>query len=146
MPHDKFRVKKSIKFAWPDIFVLQIEAVNEDGAPDGEFFAVATYLPLKNHSQVMPALKLSSLVEDDLRSSYGLIKYGLRASLPAKRLWTYSLWESRSAISTFAGKGPHAEAKKMFSLWGTQQVKIVEFSATSDGLGWPTVHEHLNGR
>jgi heme-degrading monooxygenase HmoA len=78
-------------------------------APEREYAALLSYLPLKRAWR-LPWLVLQSFrIQRQLRASRGLIGYSLRAQLTGKRFWTLSAWEDEAALQQFVRARPHVE-------------------------------------
>ena len=139
------RVRKSIRFAWPDMFVLNKEWLAGDDPPDRACVAVATYLPLRGYKHMPAFIKQSSAVESQLRSTPGLLRYGVRVSLLRKRFWTYSLWEERAAIDGFIQEDAHLDAVRRFPQWAGDEAKFTAFETSRAELSWAEILRRLDG-
>jgi len=73
-------------------FDLVQRLVEVSSADISEFTSVATYLPVKRWRDIH-FLLMSYRVEQQLRRTEGVVRYGLRTNLPRKRFWTYSVWK-----------------------------------------------------
>ena len=63
-----------------------------------EYLCVATYLPVRSWTNIVPFLRLSSKIEQQLRQGEGSVRYGVRTDIPRKRFWTLSVWTDREAM------------------------------------------------
>jgi hypothetical protein len=75
-------------------------------------------------------------VEQQLRKSDGLIRYGLKTDLPHKRFWTHSVWKGRGNIGAFVAAQPHATAVKMFSQWAGKGAAFVKWDNADGKVDW----------
>lgn len=79
----------------------------ESPAPDREFVALLSYLPLKSYARIVPFMVYTLQVMKQLAAAKGLAGYTLLARPLAKKFWTLSAWESNEALETFVNDPPH---------------------------------------
>ena len=105
--------------------------------------AVVTYLPLCDYRYIPGFFKQLSAVESQLRTTPGLLRYGLRASLLGKRFWTYSLWEDRASIEGFIYGASHRVAVLRFHQWdGGARLRV--FKTNHVKLSWTEALQRLD--
>lgn len=80
--------------------------------PGREYLALVSYLPRKGFWSIFSFLRQSNAIEDQLKSSKGLVGYSLRAQLLGKKAWTLSVWESEAALQDFVRKRPHVDTMR----------------------------------
>jgi quinol monooxygenase YgiN len=119
------------------------KAVEVSPADAGEFTSIATYLPVKKWRHVIPFLRMSGRVEQQLRRTEGAVRYGLKTDLPHKRFWTYSVWKDRQAIGPFVAAEPHATAVKRFAEWAGQGAAFVEWKNPDGAVDWEEADRQL---
>lgn len=113
-------------------------------ASDGdELIYIATFLPLKKWSHLIPFIRMSMRVEEQLRRSPGIIRYSLRTNLLKKQFWTLSVWTDRISMEEFVSAEPHATAVKHFERWAGPGVAFVEWKMTGGGKDWAIALEKL---
>ena len=95
-----------------------VQKVVEVGPADvKDFTSVGTYLSVKKWRHVIPFFRMSGRVEQQLKRTEGVVRYGLKTDFLHKRFWTYSVWKDRQAIGPFVRSEPHATAVKKFAEW-----------------------------
>jgi quinol monooxygenase YgiN len=75
--------------------------------PDREYLGLVSTLPLRRFRDVARFLIYSSRIQEQLRTTPGLIGYSMMASVWSKRFRTLSVWEDESALQRFVGTAPH---------------------------------------
>ncbi len=101
-----------------------------------EFTSVATYIPIKKWRHVIPFLRLVGRVEEQLRRTKGVVRYGLKTDFIHKRFWTYSVWMNRQAIGMFVAGEPHATAIKNFAEWAGEDAAFVDWNNADGSVDW----------
>jgi len=119
------------------------KVVEVSPADAAEFTSIATYLPIAKWRYVIPFLRLSGKVEQQLRRTDGLVRYGLRTDMPHSRFWTYSVWKNRQAIKPFVAEEPHAASVKKFAKWAGEGAAFVEWKSTEGKIDWHEADRHL---
>jgi heme-degrading monooxygenase HmoA len=76
-------------------------------APNGDFVALLSYLPLKSYSRVFSLFVYAPQVMKQLSSANGLLGYSLLARPLSKRFWTLSAWANEEALRAFVQHPPH---------------------------------------
>jgi hypothetical protein len=112
-------------------------------ADSSEYTCVATYLPVRSWFHLIPFLRTSGRVERQLKTSPGIVRYGLKTNLPRKRFWTYSVWKSRESIGAFVTSEPHVTAVKKFSKWAGEGAAFVEWKNTDGNIDWEEAERRL---
>jgi hypothetical protein len=74
-----------------------------------EYAAMASRLPLAHYRSVPSFMRDTLRIRRQLASAPGLVGYGLKADLMSKTFWTFSIWEDRASIDTFAASDPHQQ-------------------------------------
>jgi hypothetical protein len=118
--------------------VVEVASADAD-----EFTSVATYLPVRKWRHVIPFFRMSGRVEDQLRGTEGVVRYGLKTDFLHKRFWTYSVWKSRQAVGPFVAADPHATAVKKFAVWAGEGAAFVEWSNTDGKVDWEEAARRL---
>ncbi len=122
-----------------------VQRIVEVGAADvGEFTSVATYLPVRKWRHVVSFFRMSGRVEQQLRRTDGVVRYGLKTDFLHKRFWTYSVWKNRDAIRPFISAEPHATAVKKFAEWAGEGAAFVEWVNTVGKVDWEEADRKLN--
>ena len=80
--------------------------------PERDYVALLSYLPLRSSWRIPWLLLYNVRIQRQLRASFGLIGYSLRAQLAAKRFWTLSVWEDEAALQRFVAAPPHVAIMK----------------------------------
>ena len=109
----------------------------------GDFFCVATALPLRHWKHVFPFLVLTARIRTQLRASPGLVQYRLKAAWLQKRFWTVSVWRSKPDADAFVRSGPHAHAVKQFQEWAAPGAAFVEWHGAKKRVRWREALERL---
>ncbi|HEV2911699.1 MAG TPA: DUF3291 domain-containing protein [Pyrinomonadaceae bacterium] len=81
-------------------------------APDREYLALLSYLPLKSYLRIPKFIKYTSQIERQLAEARGLVGYSLQAQLLSRKFWTLSVWEDEPALTEFVYRLPHSEVMK----------------------------------
>jgi hypothetical protein len=121
-----------------------VEKVVEVSPPGGQqFTSIATYLPVKRWRHVIPFFRMSGKVEQQLRGTEGVVRYGLKTDFPHKRFWTYSVWKDHQAIGPFVTGEPHATAVKKFAEWAGQGAAFVRWDNEDGKVDWEEAYRRL---
>ena len=124
--------------------IALVQKVVEVGPPgEGEFVSIALFLPVRRWRDVVAFLRLAGQVEQQLRKSEGLVRYGLKTDLPRKRFWTYSVWMGREGIGPFVAAQPHATAVKTFARWAGKGAAFVEWNNSDGTVDWEEAARRL---
>ncbi len=83
-------------------------------APDTnrEYFALLSYLPLNKYRAFPAFFKFLFQIQNQLRSTPGIIGYSLRARPLSRKFWTLSAWTDEKSLMDFVAKIPHGQAIK----------------------------------
>jgi len=77
-----------------------------------EYHALLSYLPLNKYSAVPGFIRFSLQIQQQLRSTPGVVGYSLRARILSRNFWTLSVWQDQNTLMDFVAKIPHGEAMK----------------------------------
>jgi len=77
-----------------------------------EYLALLSYLPLNKYRAIPGFLRFSSHIQNQLRTTPGVVGYSLRAKLLSRNFWTLSAWADEKALMDFVAKIPHGQAMK----------------------------------
>jgi hypothetical protein len=75
--------------------------------PERRYLAMASRLPLKAYRSVPGFLRDTLRIRRQLARTEGLVGYGLNAQLARKTFWTFSVWDDRARLESFAAADPH---------------------------------------
>jgi hypothetical protein len=121
-----------------------VQKVVEVSPLDGQkFTSIATYLPVKKWRYVIPFFRMSGKVEQQLRRTDGVVRYGLKTDFRHKRFWTYSVWKNRQAVGPFVTGEPHATAVKKFAEWAGEGAAFVQWENTYGKVDWEDASRRL---
>src|SRR5438093_11212348 len=81
-------------------------------AGDREYFALASFLPLKRYRKIPAFLRLAEQVVTQLRTSGGLIGFSFRVKFLSRTVSTLSVWEDERAPMDFVPGNPHVGTKQ----------------------------------
>ena len=76
-------------------------------APNGDYVALVSFLPLKSFSRLFPFVVYTVQVIQQSAKADGLAGYSLLAHPLSKRSWTLSAWKSEEALRAFVATAPH---------------------------------------
>ncbi len=74
-----------------------------------DYVVMASLLPLKRYRSIPGFLRDTLAIRGQLRTVPGLVGYALLAELAHKTFWTFSVWEDRASLDTFASSDPHGQ-------------------------------------
>jgi hypothetical protein len=80
----------------------------ERPAPETNYLALISYLPLKHFRAVPKFFRYSYEVMNQLRNSPGLVGYSLDAQPFGRKFWTLSVWRDQKALMDFVRAIPHS--------------------------------------
>ncbi|HYW00480.1 MAG TPA: hypothetical protein VE862_03365 [Candidatus Acidoferrum sp.] len=115
----------------------------EGGGEGSEFHCVATFLPVRSWGYVIPFMKMSGRVEEQLKQTLGLSRYSVRADFLHKRFWTLTVWKDKKFVESFVQVEPHAEAVRKFKDWAGKGAAFVEWNSTNSAIDWDTAMQKL---
>lgn len=119
------------------------ETKSEVNPPTGsDFVSVATFLPVQRWADVIPFLRMSSRVSQQLMRS-DVIRFGLKTDILHKRFWTLSVWPDRESMRRFVAAEPHATAERKFGKWAGQGAAFVEWKNNDGAIDWAVARESL---
>jgi hypothetical protein len=113
------------------------------GSDGAERIYIATFLPLKKWSYLIPFLRMSLRVEGQMKRSPGIIRYSLRTNLLKKHFWTLSVWTDRISMEEFVSGEPHATAVKHFERWAGGGAAFAEWKMAGGSKDWTIALEKL---
>ncbi|HZD12301.1 MAG TPA: hypothetical protein VE177_02120 [Candidatus Binatus sp.] len=119
------------------------KVVEVSPADTPEFTSVATYLPVRKWRHVISFFRMSGRVEQQLRRTEGVVRYGLKTDFRHKRFWTYSVWKNRQAIRPFVESEPHATAVKKFVRWAGEGAAFVQWNNNDGKVDWEEANRRL---
>jgi quinol monooxygenase YgiN len=119
------------------------KVVEVSPADVAEFTSIATILPVRKWRHVVAFLRMSGRIEQQLRRTEGVVRYGLKTDLPRKRFWTYSVWKNPQAIGPFVAAEPHATAVKKFTEWAGEGAAFVEWQGADGKVDWQEAARRL---
>jgi quinol monooxygenase YgiN len=105
-------------------------------APPGVVVYVATFLPVRRWRDVLAFFRMASQVEQQLRGTTGVIRYGVRADVLHKRFWTLSVWTDPEAMNAFVRAEPHRTAVTRFAAWAGEGAAFVLWRSVDAPLDW----------
>lgn len=112
-----------------------------------DYVVMASLLPLTRHWSIPGFLRDTLAIRRQLRNSTGLVGYTLRAELTRKTFWTFSVWEDRESLDTFASANPHAQIIRNLRPKMDQTVfKFVEESGSRLPWNWDQVKAQLESK
>jgi hypothetical protein len=76
-------------------------------APDHEYVAMGSRLPLKSYLSVPGFLRATMHIRQQLATTPGLVGYALNAQLLRMTFWTFSVWSDQASLDAFAAANPH---------------------------------------
>ena len=106
------------------------------GIEQQDFVCVATFLPLKRWTDLIPFIMLSRKVLKQIKNSKGIANYAVKADLPKKNFWTLSIWNDHESLKQFVPKEPHATAIKKLTEWAGEGSAFVEWTVPSKEIDW----------
>ncbi len=113
-------------------------------AAQNEYLCVATFLPVRSWTNVIPFLRMSSRVQEQLSRSRGVVRYGVKTDIPRKRFWTLSVWADKKLMREFVTTEPHLTAMKKFESWaGEGGASFAEYSSTTGEIDWEEAERQL---
>ena len=109
-----------------------------------EYLALLSYLPLNKYSAVPGFIRFSLQIQQQLRSTPGVIGYSLRARILSRNFWTLSVWQDQITLMDFVAKIPHGEAMKaMFPHMGSSKFTQWKVAGSSLPLRWDEAMQRL---
>ena len=86
---------------------------------------------------------MSGRVEEQLRRTEAVVRYGLKTDLLRKRFWTFSVWNNPQAIEPFVNSEPHATAVKKFAEWAAEGAAFVQWENADGKIVWDEAERRL---
>ena len=78
-------------------------------APDREYLAFASFLPLKRLAATPKMMGLASSVRRQLKDTPGIVGYSLDAKPFAREYYTLSVWDDEASLQAFVVHSPHVD-------------------------------------
>jgi hypothetical protein len=123
---------------------MQVQVEIMKAAGDMEYLSIATFLPLRRFRNIPAFIMMSQRVQQQLRATQGLVRYGLKTDFLRKYFWTCSVWTNKTAADAFVRAEPHATALKRFKDWAAPGAAFVEWHAANPSINWAEVLEQLS--
>jgi heme-degrading monooxygenase HmoA len=105
--------------------------------PATDYIAMASRLPLRRYRSIPGFLRATLRIRSQLAGTTGLIGYGLRADLPRKTFWTFSVWEDEASLAAFARSEPHRQlASRLAPHMGPTRFRTFELRGDRLPMTW----------
>jgi len=109
-----------------------------------EYHALLSYLPLNKYWAIPGFIRFSLQIQQQLRSTPGVIGYSLRAKILSRNFWTLSVWQDQNTLMDFVAKIPHGEAMKaMIPHMGSSRFAQWKVAGSSLPLSWDEAMQRL---
>ena len=109
-----------------------------------EYHALLSYLPLNKYSAVPRFMRFSLQIQQQLRSTPGVIGYSLRARILSRNFWTLSVWQDQNTLMDFVAQIPHGDAMKaMIPHMGSSKFAQWKVTGSSLPLRWDKAMQRL---
>ncbi len=73
----------------------------------------------------------------------GLVRHAVKADLPRRHFWTFTVWKTREAVNSFVSSEPHETAVKKFHQWAGESAAFVEWASADGSINWTEALERL---
>lgn len=114
-------------------------------APGHDYAVMVSKLPLETHRSIPSFMRDTLAIRRQLRSAPGLIGHGLLAELAKKTFWTFSVWENRDSLDTFARSSPHSHIiQKLRPKVEKTVFKFEDVDGAQLPWGWAEVKRRLS--
>lgn len=123
--------------------LLRMIEVNPAASAE-QYLHMATYLPLRHLWHIPAFMGMTFQLQQQLRATAGLVRYGVRAQPFSKRFWTYSVWTDRPSANAFVKAEPHATAMKRFPEWAGEGAAFADWTSPEPTLNWDQARERLS--
>jgi hypothetical protein len=77
--------------------------------PNAIHTAMASRLPLEHFHSIPGFLRDTLAIRRQLAAAPGLVGYALDAEVAKKTFWTFSVWNARENLDSFASSEPHRQ-------------------------------------
>jgi hypothetical protein len=105
--------------------------------PDRDYIAMASRLPLRRYRSIPGFLRDTMAIRRQLAGASGLVGYALNAELARKRFWTFSVWEDRESLNSFAATDPHRRIiRRLGPLMGETRFEFFPVSGAKLPMTW----------
>ncbi len=108
-----------------------------------EFLCIATFLPIRSWRSMIPFIRMTGRVQNQLKHTRGLARYGLKADPLRKHFWTFTVWKNKEFMNNFLPTQPHAEAVRRFNDWAGEGAAFVEWNSNNGSIDWETAMQKL---
>ena len=123
---------------------MQLKGEVNQAEPAGQLFYSPTLLPLKSHFSIPGFMRLSMRIVAQLRSTEGVVRYGVKTDLPRKTFQTFTVWTDPEAMRAFVRTELHRAAVARFWDWRQEgSGATVEWTETDRPVSWPEINERL---
>ncbi len=96
-----------------------------------------------NHGQVTVPITMSLRVANQVKKMQGLVRYALKAHLPRRHFWTFTVWKDRNSVNAFVTSEPHNTAVRKFTKWAGRGAAFVEWNSADSSINWEQALERL---
>jgi quinol monooxygenase YgiN len=115
--------------------------------PSAEYVAMASQLPLRRYRSVPGFLRDTLAIRAQLAKTPGLIGYTLDAGLTSKTFWTFSVWEDREHLDSFARTEPHRKIiERLRPLMDQARFEFFPLSGQELPMTWEQMKAPLRSR
>jgi heme-degrading monooxygenase HmoA len=105
--------------------------------PKTDYIAMASRLPLRRHRSIPGFLRDTLRIRSQLAETAGLVGYGLKADIPRKTFWTFSVWEDEASLAAFARSSPHRQlARRLVPHMGPTRFRTFELRGDRLPMTW----------
>jgi hypothetical protein len=102
-----------------------------------EYVAMASRLPLRHYRSIPGFLRDTLDIRRQLAHTPGLMGYTLDAELLRKVFWTFSVWEDRPSLESFAVSDPHRNiTRRLAQSMGETRFEILTVPGSQLPLPW----------
>jgi hypothetical protein len=117
--------------------------LDSDSQTQEKYTHVATFLPLKSWSYMIPFQLMTSKVLKQAKQSNGMVDYAVKADFPKKHFWTLSIWKDRNSMRQFVIAEPHVTAMKKFEEWAGDGSAFADWISSSSSIEWEEAMRRL---
>ena len=113
--------------------------------PNRNYVAMASRLPLKSYLSIPGFLRDVLQIRRQLAQTPGLVGYALNAQLARKTFWTFSVWDDRASINTFAATDPHRRITRALQpRMGTTKFEFFPIAGNALPMTWKQMKAPVN--
>ena len=114
--------------------------------PGAELICVATVLHLRRWLHFFPFMRMCSRVFKQLNQSPGLVRWQVKAELPSRMFYTFTVWKDRLSRDAFTVTEPHATAMKRMNIWGGPKTAFVDWVSSDGAINWEEAKRRLHSQ